>query len=200
MFNLSQNPRVIISMESLAEAFYRYLQIKPYNEISIQEICEKAGVTRKTFYRNFETKDDLFDYYIYEIIGIDFPQENNNSLEQSVKNLFNYFSKEKTLLSICEKNNLFDLLLERINKYLELNPQYGMAISDAKNIVDYGVYYWQVFNSSLIKMLEVWTRRGFKESVDDLYQIFEDITKRFGTLDYHETYVSYVNRMNEEKK
>lgn len=42
------------------------LQKKGYEELSIKNICEEAGVSNGSFYHHFKTKDDLLSYYIEE--------------------------------------------------------------------------------------------------------------------------------------
>ena len=40
------------------------LQRSGYEELSIKNICEEAGVSNGSFYHHFKTKDDLLSYYI----------------------------------------------------------------------------------------------------------------------------------------
>lgn len=52
------------------------LKKKGYEELSIKNICEEAGVSNGSFYHHFKTKDDLLSYYIEEQ-----PQINPDLLE-----------------------------------------------------------------------------------------------------------------------
>lgn len=47
------------------------LQKQGYEELSIKNICEEAGVSNGSFYHHFKTKDDLLSYYIEEQPSID---------------------------------------------------------------------------------------------------------------------------------
>lgn len=47
------------------------LRKKGYEELSIKNICEEAGVSNGSFYHHFKTKDDLLSYYIEEQPSID---------------------------------------------------------------------------------------------------------------------------------
>lgn len=42
------------------------LQKYGYEQLSIKNICEEAGVSNGSFYHHFKTKDDLLSYYIEE--------------------------------------------------------------------------------------------------------------------------------------
>ena len=42
------------------------LQRQGYEQLSIKNICDEAGVSNGSFYHHFKTKDDLLSYYIEE--------------------------------------------------------------------------------------------------------------------------------------
>ena len=50
--------------ERIFRAAKRILKKKGYEELSIKNICEEAGVSNGSFYHHFKTKDDLLSYYI----------------------------------------------------------------------------------------------------------------------------------------
>lgn len=52
--------------ERIFQAAKRILKKKGYEELSIKNICEEAGVSNGSFYHHFKTKDDLLSYYIEE--------------------------------------------------------------------------------------------------------------------------------------
>lgn len=52
------------------QAAKRILKKSGYEDLSIKNICEEAGVSNGSFYHHFKTKDDLLSYYIEEQPGI----------------------------------------------------------------------------------------------------------------------------------
>lgn len=52
--------------EKIFRAAKHILQKKGYEQLSIKNICEEAGVSNGSFYHHFKTKDDLLSYYIEE--------------------------------------------------------------------------------------------------------------------------------------
>lgn len=52
--------------ERIFRAAKHILQKKGYEQLSIKNICEEAGVSNGSFYHHFKTKDDLLSYYIEE--------------------------------------------------------------------------------------------------------------------------------------
>ena len=57
------------SKETKARIFHEaktILQKQGYDQLSIKNICDEAGVSNGSFYHHFKTKDDLLSYYIEE--------------------------------------------------------------------------------------------------------------------------------------
>ena len=52
--------------EKIFRAAKHILQKQGYEQLSIKNICEEAGVSNGSFYHHFKTKDDLLSYYIEE--------------------------------------------------------------------------------------------------------------------------------------
>lgn len=50
--------------ERIFQAAKKILQKSGYENLSIKNICEEAGVSNGSFYHHFKTKDDLLSYYI----------------------------------------------------------------------------------------------------------------------------------------
>ena len=50
--------------ELIFQAAKTILQRSGYENLSIKNICEEAGVSNGSFYHHFKTKDDLLSYYI----------------------------------------------------------------------------------------------------------------------------------------
>lgn len=57
--------------EKIFQAAKRILQRNGYENLSIKNICEEAGVSNGSFYHHFKTKDDLLSYYIEDQPSID---------------------------------------------------------------------------------------------------------------------------------
>jgi len=55
----STDPRVLRSRQMLMEALFRLLNRKEFDDISIQEIADEAGLNRATFYLHYPDKNAL---------------------------------------------------------------------------------------------------------------------------------------------
>lgn len=60
----SSNPIAQQSQRWIVQALLDLMGKEEYDRISVTRICSKAGLDRRTFYRNFESKNDVLEHYI----------------------------------------------------------------------------------------------------------------------------------------
>lgn len=49
----------VFAKECIVLALLKLIYIKPLSSITVSELCEKGGVSRMTFYRNYDSKEDI---------------------------------------------------------------------------------------------------------------------------------------------
>jgi len=81
--------------ERIFKAAKEILQKSGYENLSIKNICEEAGVSNGSFYHHFKTKDDLLSYYIEEQPSIspellDIPSNKLGAKETIIEVYLNY--------------------------------------------------------------------------------------------------------------
>lgn len=54
------DPRVRRTRDRLGDALMELMHGKPFTEITVQQVLDRAGVGRSTFYTHYRDKDDLF--------------------------------------------------------------------------------------------------------------------------------------------
>ena len=53
------NKKIEDTNEKIYNAFSEVLLLKDYNDVRIQDVLDKSGVARSTFYAHYKTKEDL---------------------------------------------------------------------------------------------------------------------------------------------
>ena len=56
--------RVRKTKKALFDAFIKLLSQKPFDEITVNELCDEAGVRRATFYKHYSDKFDFLTAYV----------------------------------------------------------------------------------------------------------------------------------------
>lgn len=103
----------------LVESLLDIMDEKNYTKISISEVAEHAQLSRRTFYRHFDSIDDVLVYYLTKIsreladkfyLGV----IAGNGFEDFVMIYFEFWNKYKELLRLLQKNQLLYLLQETV--------------------------------------------------------------------------------------
>ena len=64
-----EDPRISRSKMAIFQAFTKLSQEKSIERITVSELCKKAGLARITFYKHFETKEQLIDALCEELFA-----------------------------------------------------------------------------------------------------------------------------------
>lgn len=114
----------------LLDSAFKLFTEKGVKNTSIQEIVDKAGVAKGTFYLYFKDKYDVQDYLIvkkskqlfHEALN-KLEQQNINDYKEQVIFIINYiideFIKNKLLLSFISKNLSWGIYNDKISSFLD---------------------------------------------------------------------------------
>lgn len=112
-----KNPTALNSHKWLVDALLKLMESKPYSKVSIKDICNEADLSRQTFYKFFENKDDIIRFHIQECYKE--MMETLSSCEQpSLNDVTKYmaeaFQNHHKFIKLIISQNLEYLLAEEI--------------------------------------------------------------------------------------
>lgn len=169
------NPIAERSKKWLCDAMLELLQEKPYSNITITEICDKAGLVRKTFYRHFTSKEsvliaiiDLMFEEFYEYIKA----QNFGPYEMPFV-YFTHWKKHKDFLNILIQNQLFALLNDQYVHYLEVMDHLVGTRREYQNEIE-KEYMRTMMAGGLWSILKKWMIRGCIETPEEMAKMTLD--------------------------
>ena len=65
---MSNEGRNLYVVEHITDAVLKLMQTTHLNDISISQICDEAGVGRASFYRNFNSKEDIINKHLKNLL------------------------------------------------------------------------------------------------------------------------------------
>lgn len=166
MSNKERNTYVI---QQLTSALLSLLSEKPIGDISISELIEKAGVGRTSFYRNFESKEDILQKYT-DKITMDFVKTqklkyDTKKFQEYTVMLFEHLERNKEFCLTLLNNNLLYIIGEIFDKYFLMNA----TTRDEQ--------YKQMFTSGgFFNIFKFWLIGGCKETPKELADMFLHFT------------------------
>lgn len=152
----------------ITDAFLLLLKKKEYRDISITEICKKAGVTRMSFYRNFAGKEDILSQKVRDVTD-NFLEESaisyrNDTLSSYFIKLFSHMEQQKELCTALKKAGLFHLIKDEFDRvFLDT---YRQEYDDYKSVFLAGGIY---------NVFLFWFLNGCRENPEDLAKRLEEI-------------------------
>ncbi len=162
---MSNEGRNLYVIGHITESLLTLLEDKAIEDISISELCGNAGIGRASFYRNFNSKEDILRAYINKLFdGWKSDWEKNNSIPLSscIGMIFGHFEQHRDFYHLLNKRHLIYLLKDVILDIMELKPDLPKGEVYAKAFVAYSLYGW----------IEVWFQRGMQESAEEMKQLF----------------------------
>ena len=152
----------------------------PYTAITIAQICERANISRKSFYRYFDSKEGclhaLLDHTIMNGSAYYLPEaaDQDSGLLFCIR-VFEYWKIQTPLLNALEKNALSLQLLQRIVHYiLTEEPQYAQHMGISPDFMLEHVTYTV---GGLMGLVLTWHHEGYKKTAAQMGQILYHMTQ-----------------------
>lgn len=157
---MEQEKLNVLVKDAITDALFKLLNKKTLDKISITEIVNKAGVGRVSFYRNFDSKEDIIEKYLIKITddfietsGISFK---NNDTRTYITILFNHLEKYKEFTYNLYKSNCLYLVEKQFKRIFELRNY------------NYNEYKKQFYIGGIYNIYHYWLINGFKETPEQL--------------------------------
>lgn len=149
----------------IADAMFRLLNRKSFQQISVTELCEEAAIGRKTFYRNFEKREDVIDFQLDRMCEEYRQGMNDLTLEQRLYDHFSFAQKNADSFIALYRNGLTQLVYD---KFCTLRPDVTPVWSEDPVEQEYRCEY---IAAGVEAIQRVWISRGCKESIDEVVEI-----------------------------
>lgn len=165
-----ENARV---KKEITESFFYLLSKKNFSEITVTDIIKQAGVARASYYRNFDSKEQIIEQYIdsfrqHTFLGTNYEAESEIYNEQNVLNGFQRaftlcLANKSYLLSLYD-NGFSSMIQDLLNDYIV--DLAGFMKFDSIEI--YKLYF---ISGATSNMLREWLKRGAIESPREMAQL-----------------------------
>lgn len=166
------------SKEWILQALLILMDKKALKSITIKEIATKAGLDRKTFYRHFETKEDVLRLYA-NMACQDYISELKcqHSLTTFTisKTYFIICKKHIRFFQVLEKNNLLVFVLQAFDEYLPIIHKLFDPNNAADKTVYYSEYALSFYTGGFWNISTKWIRDGATETPDEMAKLVEKV-------------------------
>ncbi len=161
--------------ECISTALMQLLKERHISEITISDICTRAGVSRMSYYRNYSSKEDILVGYLDDVLEKyyhEFKKFDNKGNYYDYKNLlhcFNYFEIHLEFLNRLFENGLGSVFLERLGMYMTTIWYDGKSIEKYYAVIAFAGAIYSVF----IK----WSAEDEKHKPETMARILSELHK-----------------------
>ncbi|WP_084703424.1 TetR family transcriptional regulator [Necropsobacter rosorum] len=155
--------------ESITEALLRLMGKKDFDHISISEITKLAGVSRISFYRNFDSKEDILLKTMFERSMSAFDSQKTESIQDKLIAMFVSINSIHEIIDLLYAQNLTHLFLRYFQWAIGPKAQDDNPTAYRKSIAA-GVCFGA---------LDEWIRRGRQETPAQMAQLLQNVMRMF---------------------
>lgn len=171
-----ENPSVKRSKNAIAEALILLLDHESFDQVSVVEICQKAGYTRQTFYAHFDTKEDAIKYYMDSLFFEQFNQvrqKTDLSLTQVMKKIALFWDGHSHYVKAIVRNRLTPIMVDCFVSYLEqFFNFYNLKLKINDNLKDYLIRY---LAGGEVEILIKWVLSQKEISADQISSLIDEM-------------------------
>ena len=147
----------------ILRALLELLDEKELGSVSVSELTERAGVGRASFYRNFESKEDVLRRESRRLTQ-EWRQRWESRGGEFGESLLNFYKERSGFYLALYRAGLFHIVLDDYLESLEIGPGTPNAEAYLKSALAYMTYGWVV----------EWVRRGMPESGSELARMIRE--------------------------
>ena len=186
---MAEDARVRKTKQKLSAALVGLLQEKAFSDITPAQICEKAGINRSTFYRNYKNITQLKTEMENKVLsGVQWNGKltDGATAKKNIVNQLSYMAENKDLFLALSadgfQENIFDKIQDRaLTQARQAYPAFENA--EQENAYEYLSTYTIC---GVVGLISSWFLGGMKQDIDSLAGFLaEKIVSVTTALDIH---------------
>ena len=190
--------QILETKHRLSEALYLLVTERHYDKITIYHILEKANISRRTFYRYFNSKSDLMNYCLDNFVEGYYHQRDNFILAKQTEDVFlvtlNFMYHKRAFIRSLVESGHFTLLTAKFNDkseliYKTINLPWCVEDSSDHNIdyISKGLF------GAYLNILQFWL---VKENPEPPEQIAKNLALLFSSIPSYFDSAQDINKDN----
>lgn len=168
-----ENPTALKSVRWITGALVSLMAEKDYAEISVRDICQRADLSRQTFYNLFDSKDDVLTGYLRSEVGRVFERvsaKEDAGLADMVEAFAEVLGSNRALLERMIEQGLEGLITEVIAEAVGMFAKRFSADTESETL-GYSVAF---LSGGLARCMLYWFKQDKPLSLEELTGFLEE--------------------------
>ena len=160
------------------EALLKLLEEKSFSAISVSDITTGANVSRMSFYRNYDTIEDILIEHLDSVVEQYKKEDTDEEINEVEKvyygkkymlHTFQFFYRNHEFIDTLIACGMGDLFLARITEYL-IQKWVDKESNTRKDTLKISAYAGSIYN-----MYREWKKGGFQEKPEEIADILYEL-------------------------
>ena len=176
IMNPSTNPIALQSKNMYVNALLELMKEKPYNQISISELSKKADLSRRTFYRLFNSMDEILLFHIHSLWkkkSDDLYNSPDKSYLHTSEFSLHFWYENKELTILLYRNGLVSVIQQFINE-ISLEIYYAQKanhkLAQNPEALEYALSY---SCGGILNIICTWASKEMDKTPDELMALLK---------------------------
>ena len=177
------DPRIIRSKAAIQQALLNQIAIgRDFESLTVSEIAERAGLTRKTFYARFGSLGQVVESVIIELFSDIASRIDDTMLRIPMTNnsgsmlVFRAYEAQRQILAPLIRHCPTALFIKPVGFVVSNLLRRTIAINDLQPMTEADeAYLVAVIASTIHGVLSVWVERGFSESPEQVAVFLDNL-------------------------
>ena len=172
MYKLCKTEQSSLRQKKIEQTLLDLMLEKPYQEISVTELCERMQMPRKAFYRYFDGRDGALLGLVEHTLGefhtlTSVRRGPTRSLVGEMEEFFVFWKGKKRFLDAIVQNNLSGILVDASMNYpVDTMLNLARFLPNDPEHLRLPIFHFAV--TGLLASMLAWYRRGFAESTAEM--------------------------------
>ena len=177
------DPRIIRSKAAIQQALLNQIAIgRDFESLTVSEVAERAGLTRKTFYARFGSLGQVVESVIIELFSDIASRVDDTMLRIPMTNnsgsmlVFRAYEAQREILAPLIRHCPTALFIKPVGFVVSNLLRRTIAINDLQPMNEADeAYLVAVIASTIHGVLSVWVERGFSESPEQVAVFLDNL-------------------------
>lgn len=176
MYKLCKSEQSALRQRGLEQQMLKMLETVRFAEITVSDLCSRANVSRKVFYRYFSGKEGalyaLIDHTLCELESFPFdelPGDRDACCERMTW-FFQFWQRQERLLDALDGSGISEILTKRTIVYALSNPGVMRPFLpyEDRDLQEYATTFCMF---GIMSMVFDWHRSGYRQSPKQMAEI-----------------------------
>lgn len=154
------------SKAQICSALMKLLQTKPYRRITVSQVCDSAGVSRPTFYKNFDSMEAVVRYRLLQLKkNYDRDHHRSGDICARLTDFYAFVRSNPEIDLLLTKGKLFSVFEEIVREdyQAQLAGKKGQAVDCT--IIQYLPGY---LSATVVSLLRKWVESGYRQTPEQM--------------------------------